>query len=71
MTGRAPHPTVGAWHRRVTYVLSGVVALLGLAIVAVTVADGGGVTSRGIVFGALLATAGTARAWIARRGAWT
>jgi hypothetical protein len=51
-----------------TRVLSGLMLLVGVAMVVTTVARGGGAAAVGVVFGALLALLGAARLWLARRG---
>ena len=51
----------------VTLLLSGVMVLLGVAIIVRTVAAGGGPAAYGIVFGVLLIAAGGGRLWVERR----
>ncbi len=47
--------------------LSGLMVLLGLAMIAVTLANGGGVTSSGLLLGPLFVAAGAGRIWAERR----
>lgn len=49
-----------------TRVLGSVLCLVGVAMVATTLARGGGGLAVGVVFGTLLAVLGAARAWLAR-----
>ena len=51
----------------VTLVLSGLMVVLGLAIMVRTVAAGGGPLATGIVFGVLFVAAGVGRLWVERR----
>jgi hypothetical protein len=51
---------------RTTTVLGGIMVLLGIAIVARTVAAGGGATAFGILLGVLFVAAGLGRVWLAR-----
>jgi hypothetical protein len=51
----------------VTAVLSGVMVLLGIAIVVRTVAAGGGPLATGILVGLLFVAAGAGRLWAERR----
>jgi hypothetical protein len=51
----------------VTTVLSGAMVLLGVAIVARTVAAGGGALATGVVLGVLFVAAGAGRLWAERR----
>jgi hypothetical protein len=51
----------------VTLLLSGVMVLLGVAIIVRTVAAGGGPAAYGIVFGVLFIAAGAGRLWVERR----
>lgn len=50
-------------------VLSALLCLLGVAMLASTLARGGGPFALGVVLGAALAVLGAARVWLARRGA--
>jgi hypothetical protein len=52
-----------------TLVLSSLVALIGVAIVVRTLADGGGPVAQGVLIGLLFVLAGAGRAWMAWRGA--
>jgi|HigsolmetaAR202D_1030399.scaffolds.fasta_scaffold02926_5 hypothetical protein len=54
-------------HRHATRLLSAVVAVLGVAMVASTIARGGGPTAYGVVVGLLLTIAGAARFWLVTR----
>jgi hypothetical protein len=56
-------------HRLATLLLSVVMALLGVALVAVTVSNGGGPFTYGVIFGVLLALAGAGRAYFTWRRA--
>ena len=51
----------------VTALLSGVMVLLGVAIIVRTVAEGGGPTAIGLIFGILFIAAGAGRLWAERR----
>jgi hypothetical protein len=51
----------------ITFVLSGLMVLLGLAIVVRTVAEGGGPLAAGVVLGLLFVAAGAGRLWVERR----
>jgi hypothetical protein len=51
----------------VTLVLSGLMVVLGVAIVARTVAAGGGPVATGVVLGLLFVAAGAGRLWAERR----
>jgi hypothetical protein len=50
-----------------TAVLSGVMVLVGLALVARTVAAGGGALATGVLLGLLFVAAGAGRLWAERR----
>jgi hypothetical protein len=54
-------------HRRATLVMSALMLVLGLAIVVVTLANGGGPLALGIVLGVLFAGAGGGRLWVTWR----
>jgi hypothetical protein len=56
-------------YRQSTRVLSVLALLTGVALVAVTVAGGGGPLARGVLLGALLAALGAGRLVLARAGA--
>jgi len=58
----------GGLHGAATVVLSSIVALLGLAMIVVAVAQGGGPLARGVLVGALFLLAGGGRAWLAWKG---
>ena len=51
----------------VTFVLSGAMVVLGVAIVARTLAGGGGPLALGILLGLLFVAAGAGRIWAERR----
>ena len=51
-----------------TRVLSGLLLLVGLAMVVSTLARGGGGLALGVVLGAMLALIGAGRLWLALRG---
>ncbi len=54
--------------RRSTLLLSAVMALLGVAILVVTIASGGGPLTLGVLFGVLFVAAGAGRFYITWRG---
>lgn len=54
-------------HRGSTLVLSVVMALIGIAMVVVTLASGGGALARGVIFGVLFALAGAGRTYVTWR----
>ncbi len=54
-------------HRHATLVLSAAMALLGVAIVAVTLANGGGPLTLGFVLGVLFTAAGAGRFYVTWR----
>jgi len=49
-------------------VLSGIIMLLGLTMVVLALANGGGALALGVVLGTLLAVLGAGRLWLARGG---
>jgi hypothetical protein len=49
-----------------TRVMSGLLVLVGIAMVATAVARGGGALAVGVVLGTLLALVGAGRLWLAR-----
>ena len=51
---------------RATTLLGTIMVVLGIAIVARTIAAGGGATAFGIVLGVLFVAAGAGRVWLAR-----
>jgi hypothetical protein len=51
----------------VTVVLSGLMVLIGIAMIARTVAAGGGAVAVGVVLGLLFMAAGAGRLWLERR----
>jgi multisubunit Na+/H+ antiporter MnhB subunit len=51
----------------ITALLSGLMVLLGLAIVVRTIAAGGGALATGVVLGLLFVVAGAGRLWAERR----
>lgn len=54
-------------HRRATLVMSAVMLVLGLAIIVVTLANGGGPLALGILLGVLFAGAGGGRLYVTWR----
>ena len=54
-------------HRTSTVVLSSVLLAVGLAMIVVALAAGGGPLAKGVVLGALFALAGAGRLWVARQ----
>lgn len=54
-------------YRLSTRVLSALLVLIGLAMVAVALARGGGVLALGVVLGAMMAALGGGRLWLALR----
>jgi hypothetical protein len=54
-------------HRTSTRILSTALLVLGLAMIAITVAGGGGPLAKGILLGLLFAAAGAGRLWVARQ----
>jgi hypothetical protein len=54
-------------HRRATLVMSAAMLVLGLAIVVVTLANGGGPLALGILLGVLFAAAGGGRLYVTWR----
>ena len=53
--------------RGATHVLSGLMVVIGLAIVARTLAEGGGALALGLLMGVLLVAAGVGRLYVERR----
>jgi hypothetical protein len=53
--------------RAATHVLSGLMVVIGLAIVARTLAAGGGALALGLLMGILLVAAGLGRLYVERR----
>ena len=51
----------------ITLLLSGVMVLLGTAMIVRTIAAGGGAAATGIVLGVLFDAAGAGRIWVERR----
>jgi hypothetical protein len=51
-----------------TRIMSGLLVLIGLAMVVSAVARGGGALALGVVLGTMLALLGAARLWLARGG---
>jgi hypothetical protein len=49
-----------------TRVLSALLLVLGLAVVVIAIAGGGGPLARGVLIGAMLAFIGGARLWLSR-----
>jgi hypothetical protein len=54
-------------HRSSTLALSAAMAGVGVVLVVVTLAGGGGVLARGLIFGVLLAVAGAGRLYLTWR----
>ena len=54
-------------HRTSTVVLSSVLLALGLAMIVVALAAGGGPLAKGVLLGALFVLAGAGRLWVARQ----
>jgi hypothetical protein len=54
-------------HRRATLVMSALMLVIGLAIVAVTLSNGGGPLALGILLGVLFAAAGGGRLYVTWR----
>jgi hypothetical protein len=54
-------------HRRSTLVLSAAMVLIGIALIAVTLAHGGGPLARGVLFGVLFTLAGAGRLYFTWR----
>jgi hypothetical protein len=50
-----------------TVAMSGVMIVLGLALVARTIAEGGGPFAMGMLLGVLFVAAGLGRIWVSRR----
>ena len=55
-------------HRATTRILSLAMLVLGLAMVVVALAAGGGPLAKGVVLGLLFVAAGAGRLWVASRG---
>lgn len=53
-------------HATITTVLSGVLVVLGLAMIVRTLAAGGGALATGLLLGVLFILAGAGRIWLAR-----
>jgi hypothetical protein len=54
-------------HRTATQILSTAMLLIGIAMIVVVFAAGGGLLSRGLIFGVLFIAAGAGRLWVARQ----
>jgi hypothetical protein len=54
-------------HRLSTIALSALMTLVGIALVVVTLTNGGGALARGVIFGVLFALAGAGRLYLAWR----
>jgi hypothetical protein len=54
-------------HRSSTLVLSAAMAIVGVSLVVVTLANGGGLLARGFIFGILFALAGAGRCYFTWR----
>ena len=55
-------------HRNGTILLSATLMVLGVAMIARTIAAGGGPISAGVLLGLLFVAAGAGRVWVATRG---
>ena len=55
-------------HRTSTRILSTVLLVLGVAMIVVTVAAGGGPLATGVLLGGVFTAAGAGRLWVASRG---
>jgi hypothetical protein len=51
----------------ITLLLSGLMVLIGVAMIARTIAGGGGAAAAGIILGLLFVAAGAGRIWVERR----
>jgi multisubunit Na+/H+ antiporter MnhB subunit len=54
-------------HRLSTMALSALMTLVGIALVVVTLTNGGGALARGVIFGVLFALAGAGRLYLTWR----
>lgn len=54
-------------HRTTTRILSLAMLVLGIAILARTITEGGGPLAYGVIFGVLFIAAGAGRLWVAAR----
>jgi hypothetical protein len=54
-------------HRSSTLVLSAAMTIIGIALVVVTLSNGGGLLARGFIFGVLFALAGAGRLYFTWR----
>ena len=54
-------------HRTSTRILSTVLLVLGVAMIVVTLAAGGGPLATGVLLGLLFAAAGAGRLWVAKQ----
>jgi hypothetical protein len=54
-------------HRTATQILSTAMLLLGLTMIVVALAAGGGLLARGVILGLLFVAAGAGRLWIATK----
>jgi hypothetical protein len=55
-------------HRHATRILSTAMLLIGLAMIVVALAAGGGPLAKGVLLGLLFIAAGAGRLWVASRG---
>jgi len=60
-------PEPGGIHRASSLVLSAAMVVLGVAMLAVTLANGGGPLAIGTILGLLFVVAGGGRLWLTRR----
>ena len=51
----------------ITLLLSGLMVLIGVAMIARTIAAGGGAAAAGLILGVLFVAAGAGRIWVERR----
>jgi hypothetical protein len=55
-------------HRVATRALSGAMVLIGITMVALTIAGGGGILAKGVVIGVLFLAAGAGRLFVSLKG---
>ena len=60
-------PDPGQLHRSSTRLLSGVLVVIGLALVVRTLVEGGGPLATGVILGVLFVLAGGGRLWLQER----
>jgi multisubunit Na+/H+ antiporter MnhB subunit len=59
--------TAGGFRRNATRVLSGLMVLVGVALIVRAIAEGGGPVAQGVVIGLLFVLAGLGRLWVQLR----